>query len=138
MLAIKAHAERNSVLTLTMTCDVACEPSPIGQADRPSLREENLAVASEAGFEKKGKPPTLADVAREAKVSTVTVSRVVNGHSSVNPTLRTRVEDAMKRLSYTPNEAARSMRAMMRNGYDGDAERDLNYVINNTDAKPPV
>lgn len=57
--------------------------------------------------------PTIKDVAREAGVSTVTVSRVVNGSPQVQPETRARVELAMLRLGYLPNLAARSMRTSM-------------------------
>jgi LacI family transcriptional regulator len=54
--------------------------------------------------------PTIKDVAREAGVSTVTVSRVANEPGLVRPTTRERVETAMRHLGYTPNLAAQSMR----------------------------
>ena len=57
--------------------------------------------------------PTIKDVAREAEVSTVTVSRVVNGSPQVQPETRARVEAAMLRLGYSPNLAARSMRTSL-------------------------
>jgi LacI family transcriptional regulator len=54
--------------------------------------------------------PTIRDVAREAGVSTVTVSRVANAPNLVKPETRTRVRRAMRRLGYAPNAAAQSMR----------------------------
>jgi LacI family transcriptional regulator len=57
--------------------------------------------------------PTIKDVAREAEVSTVTVSRVVNGSPQVQPETRARVEAAMLHLGYSPNLAARSMRTSL-------------------------
>ena len=54
--------------------------------------------------------PTIRDVAREAPVSTVTVSRVANAPELVKPATRARVEAAMRRLGYVPNAAAQSMR----------------------------
>ena len=54
--------------------------------------------------------PTIRDVAREAEVSTVTVSRVANAPGLVKPATRERVELAMQRLGYLPNAAAQSMR----------------------------
>jgi LacI family transcriptional regulator len=53
---------------------------------------------------------TIKDVARAAGVSTVTVSRVVNASSHVQPETRLRVEQAMQSLGYLPDLAARSMR----------------------------
>lgn len=57
--------------------------------------------------------PTIKDVAREAGVSTVTVSRVVNDSPQVQPETRVRVERAMRELGYLPNLAARSMRTSL-------------------------
>jgi LacI family transcriptional regulator len=56
---------------------------------------------------------TIKDVARVAKVSLGTVSRVVNGHPSVDPATRRRVERVMARLGYEPNAIAQSMRTMV-------------------------
>lgn len=54
---------------------------------------------------------TIHDVARRAGVSSVTVSRVLNGASNVNAGTRARVEQAIKELGYLPNLAARSLRS---------------------------
>ncbi len=53
--------------------------------------------------------PTMADVARAAGVSSMTVSRVVNLDPAVRPTTRRKVEDAISRLSYVPNTAAQAL-----------------------------
>jgi len=53
---------------------------------------------------------TMADVAREAMVSTATVSRVLDGRTDVDPALVKRVHAAVERLSYRPNRVARSLR----------------------------
>jgi len=50
--------------------------------------------------------PTIADVARRAGVSRATVSRVLNGHASVDPDLASRVRMAADRLGYRPNPTA--------------------------------
>jgi LacI family transcriptional regulator len=55
--------------------------------------------------------PTISDVAREAGVSTVTVSRVINGEPNVNATTREKVQAAVAALGYVPNVAARSLRS---------------------------
>ncbi|MCY0879893.1 MAG: LacI family DNA-binding transcriptional regulator [Firmicutes bacterium] len=47
--------------------------------------------------------PTMRDVAREAGVSPMTVSRVLNDPSQVHPETRERVVAAMARLNYTPH-----------------------------------
>src|SRR5579863_3178593 len=55
--------------------------------------------------------PTVADVARHAGVSPMTVSRVINGEANVLPATRARVEQATAALGYVPNPAARSLAA---------------------------
>ena len=50
----------------------------------------------------------IKDVAAAARVSTKTVSRVLNGVSTGDPTLRRRVETAIAALDYVPSPAARS------------------------------
>ncbi|GLY32755.1 LacI family DNA-binding transcriptional regulator [Kineosporia sp. NBRC 101731] len=52
----------------------------------------------------------MADVAREAGVSGQTVSRVANGRSNVDEGTRSRVLDAMRKVGYHPNNAARALR----------------------------
>ncbi len=55
--------------------------------------------------------PTIDDVAREAGVSTATVSRVINDPDLVTVKTRERVQAAIETLGYTPNFAARFMAA---------------------------
>jgi LacI family transcriptional regulator len=52
---------------------------------------------------------TIRDVAREAKVSVATVSRVINRSGPVSPDTRERIEAVARRLRYVPNGAARSL-----------------------------
>ncbi|MGK0553775.1 catabolite control protein A [Macrococcus capreoli] len=52
---------------------------------------------------------TIYDVAREAKVSMATVSRVVNGNPNVKPATRDRVNEVIKKLNYRPNAVARGL-----------------------------
>jgi len=51
----------------------------------------------------------IYDVARLAKVSHQTVSRVINNNSSIRPETKTRVLKAMEALDYRPNQAARAL-----------------------------
>lgn len=53
---------------------------------------------------------TIYDVARRADVSAATVSRVLNGHSSVDPHLAERVRAAVAELDYRPSALARNLR----------------------------
>ncbi len=52
---------------------------------------------------------TIYDVAKRARVSTATVSAVLNGTAYVSPELTARVNDAVKELDYTINAVARGL-----------------------------
>ena len=52
---------------------------------------------------------TIHDVAREAKVSIATVSRVLNGNPTVRDETRERVQEVIRRLRYVPHGGARSL-----------------------------
>lgn len=53
---------------------------------------------------------TIYDVARQAQVSPATVSRVLNGRTTVDPVMAARVHQAMQDLDYRPNAVARNLR----------------------------
>lgn len=72
--------------------------------------------------------PTQADVAREAGVSTATVSRVLNNRCLVNADAKARVEQAMNSLNYVPHAGARAL-AMQRSGTLGAIIPTLNNAI---------
>jgi LacI family transcriptional regulator len=55
-------------------------------------------------------PPTMRDVARSAGVSLKTVSRVVNGETTVAPDLAARVRAAVESLNYRPHFGASMLR----------------------------
>jgi DNA-binding LacI/PurR family transcriptional regulator len=57
----------------------------------------------------KVRAPTMADVARLAKVSPQTVSRVLNDYEFIKPHTRDRVLQAIDSLDYRPNMAARTL-----------------------------
>jgi len=59
--------------------------------------------------------PTLEDVAREANVSTATVSRCLNMPDKVSEKTRKRVLEAVKVLGYSPNFGARALAAKRTN-----------------------
>lgn len=52
---------------------------------------------------------SIFDVAKKSGLSVVTVSRVINNASSVRPSNRDKVLQAMRDLDYTPNASARSL-----------------------------
>ena len=53
----------------------------------------------------------IVDVAKQAGVSTATVSRVMSGALGVSEETRTRVNAAVKSLGYRPDLAARRLRS---------------------------
>lgn len=53
----------------------------------------------------------MVDVAREAGVAHITVSRVLNGHPSVRPATKDRVNTAIAKLGYRRNDLARALRS---------------------------
>src|SRR5690349_18802318 len=54
--------------------------------------------------------PTLATVAAEAGVSRQTVSNALNSPDLLRPETLERVQEAIERLGYSPNRAARNLR----------------------------
>lgn len=52
---------------------------------------------------------TIKDVAKLANVSTATVSRVLNSNGYVNHSTKVRVNGAIEKLNYRPNDVARSL-----------------------------
>ncbi len=52
---------------------------------------------------------TIFDVAREARVSKSTVSRVILGGENVHPETRARILEAIKKLNYYPQASARAL-----------------------------
>ena len=63
------------------------------------------------GMPPRRRGPSMADVAREAGVSSQTVSRVSTGRTNVDDLTRERVLAAMRKLGYRPNSAARALRS---------------------------
>lgn len=60
---------------------------------------------------RKRKVSTIADVAREARVSIATVSRVINRIPTVKAANRLKVEETINRLNYKPNPSAQRLAA---------------------------
>lgn len=56
---------------------------------------------------------TIKDVAREARVSTGTVSKVINGDLTVKEENYQRVMDTIKKLNYRPNLVARTLKTQI-------------------------
>ncbi|MFJ8160491.1 LacI family DNA-binding transcriptional regulator [Streptomyces sp. NPDC096136] len=58
----------------------------------------------------RGRPPTIADVARAASVSPTTVSHALNGLGKVDPRTRERIRQTAAELGYRPNLRAQRLR----------------------------
>jgi LacI family transcriptional regulator len=65
-----------------------------------------------AGRNQQNRRPTIIDVAREANVGIMTVSRVINNHESVKASTRAKVMSAISKVGYRPNDAARMLKGM--------------------------
>ncbi len=52
---------------------------------------------------------SIKDVAKKAGVGVGTVSRFLNDSGYVSEEARAKIEDAMKKLDYIPNELARNL-----------------------------
>ena len=52
---------------------------------------------------------TIKDVAREANVATSTVSRVLSNSHKISDKTKEKVNEAIKKLNYTPNIIARGL-----------------------------
>jgi LacI family transcriptional regulator len=59
---------------------------------------------------RRSRPPTILDVAREAEVGVMSVSRVINDNPSVKAETRARVIKAIAKIGYAPNDAARMLK----------------------------
>ena len=79
-------------------------------APNTQTRMENAEQKDRKRSQRRGsRGPTVADVARLAGVSPMTVSRVVNREQKVQSNTREKVEAAISQLGYVPNLAARSL-----------------------------
>ena len=72
---------------------------------------------------------TIDDVAREAGVARVTVSRVLNGDAGVRDQTRARVREAIAKLGYSVNHQARALAS-------GGARRIILFHAGNPDREP--
>lgn len=74
-------------------------------------KEANVGVSRRKRVNKSGSGTvTVVDVAKHAGVSTATVSRVLNGVSSVDPALAARVQSSIEATGYVLNIAGRTLR----------------------------
>lgn len=78
---------------------------------------------------------SVKDVAKDAKVSIATVSRVINSSGSVREQTRQKVLEAVEKLGYFPNYRARSFRSQKSHAITmvlppgGSSDRETNLII---------
>jgi LacI family transcriptional regulator, repressor for deo operon, udp, cdd, tsx, nupC, and nupG len=85
------------------------QPESIGSDSTGSPEIEEVAGSTGAG-EAAVRGGSIATVARRAGVSVATVSRVLNGHTTVRPATRERVLAEIEASGYRVNELARNLR----------------------------
>jgi LacI family transcriptional regulator len=83
------------------------EYAPVSQGHEVAFFERGVVLITAMG----AASVTIKDVARQAGVSAMTVSRVINGAASVSPGTRARVEQAIAQLGYVPSRLARGLSA---------------------------
>ncbi len=101
---------------------------------------------------------SIEDVARQAGVSPITVSRVVRNHINVSPATRARVQRVVAELNYIPNAVARGLKqartdliallitditspfftAVARGAEDAAREAGLSLVLGNSEEDPEL
>lgn len=70
-----------------------------------------MTVSHDEVTESRRKPPTMSDVAKLAGVSVGTVSKALNGRGRLRDETRQLVEDAARKLMFTPNPLAQGLLA---------------------------
>jgi LacI family transcriptional regulator len=70
---------------------------------------KSMKVKPDAGHDAARNVPTMSDVAQLAGVSPMTVSRVMNGKTTVRQSTRDKVAAAVAALNYAPNQEARRL-----------------------------
>ena len=85
---------------------VRVEESSVRSRNTMNLRAETVLLISGMS---PSNPTTIKDVARLSGVSSMTVSRVINGRERVSPETRQRVEQAISELGYVPSRLARGL-----------------------------
>lgn len=63
----------------------------------------------ESGMVRKNSTVTLKDIAQELGLSVKAVSTGLNGTGRLSPETRKKIQEAARRMGYTPNVAARSL-----------------------------
>jgi len=78
-------------------------------ARTPARLPEGFPAGADEPAAPRGKPVSLRDVARLAKVSVATVSMVLNDNPRISRATHLRVQRVMERIGYQPNRLAQSL-----------------------------
>jgi DNA-binding LacI/PurR family transcriptional regulator len=74
-----------------------------------AYRGRQRAMSGRYILSKRGRPPTIAQVARKVGVSATTVSHALNGKGRVDEATRIRIVETARRMGYVPNRQAQSL-----------------------------
>ncbi|OGO09206.1 MAG: hypothetical protein A3K46_08020, partial [Chloroflexi bacterium RBG_13_60_9] len=83
----------------------------IDKAKKPVIMVTVTYLTEKTGSGNGKRMPTIREVAKLAKVSAITVSRVINKTGYISERTKKRVEAAIRQLGYVPNTLARSLRS---------------------------
>jgi DNA-binding LacI/PurR family transcriptional regulator len=114
MTTIKDIAQAAGVSTATVS-RVINNKGNVSAAKEKIINQKIEELGYSKNKKKKSSQVGIKEVAREADVSTATVSRVINGDSYVSQEVKQKVLTAVQKLGYTPNVNARNLRKKQTN-----------------------
>src|SRR5438132_2192332 len=100
-------------LTRESTCTSVSLRNRLGERSHQQIKrtcDMSATGPSSSRRPRQRRDPTILDLAHAARVSKTTASRVLNGAPNVAPETRARVLEAIRRIDYRVNAAARSLR----------------------------
>lgn len=109
MTTIKDIAKAAGVSTATVS-RVINNKGNVSAAKEQIINQKIKELGYSKNKKKKSSQPGIKEVAREANVSTASVSRVINGDSYVSQEVKKKVLTAVQKLGYTTNVNARNLR----------------------------
>src|SRR5262245_59151806 len=94
----------------TIDCTAAARKLAVAAPARPYIASPRARTPSMKSRRRRSRNAvTLHDVARRARVSPMTVSRVIGAQGNVSDALSARVTAAIEQLGYLPDAAARGL-----------------------------
>lgn len=114
MTTIKDVAKAAGVSTATVS-RVINNKGNVSAVKEQLINQKIEELGYSKNKKKKSSQPGIKEVAREADVSTASVSRVINGDSYVSEEVKKKVLTAVQKLGYTTNVNARNLRKKQTN-----------------------